>query len=531
MFLLPLLIALEASPAGAATALFSVHGLKGVRSAVVVADDGSGAKVLPCRDDGQAPDSRIDGTWTCEPFTATGSKIWTALLTDGEAFRVGAVPISSSRLEVVLEKTGFEVVAEVRPQQTVPDPDAQAAGPGLILLTRMHSAVSQNAPMLQVQTEDMVVQHSCRDDGALFDTQLNDGLFLCSGFLPGPGRGEEFTTTISIRTMDGESRELATLSLMGGAGIRFAEIDESSEDSPETEGFSLTVQPRIDADEGDEPPPETEGFSLTVQPGSEGDEPPPETEGFSLTVQPGSEGGEPLPEVDGFSPNGQPGGASAEDPAGASAEFEPIAAAPTGATRGPVNSGTPSPPPSTGFQGLWRLMCLVLALALGLVWLRGRLMHQVPASLEPIGAPRLGRIGPRPAGEPIGLVVTDIPSALMHLVSHLSGHRRVILLGVDAVPDALPVGHPVYTVRNTTMADALSATHGLIRSPGAPVVVIIVRPGQLDPGTSVSPVALTEFYDALDALVWSVTLQGPQDETRPNAKRWVLDTDGSWSEG
>jgi len=491
MFLLPLLIALEASPAGAATALFSVHGLKGVRSAVVVADDGSGAKVLPCRDDGQAPDSRIDGTWTCEPFTATGSKIWTALLTDGEAFRVGAVPISSSRLEVVLEKTGFEVVAEVRPQQTVPDPDAQAAGPGLILLTRMHSAVSQNAPMLQVQTEDMVVQHSCRDDGALFDTQLNDGLFLCSGFLPGPGRGEEFTTTISIRTMDGESRELATLSLMGGAGIRFAEIDESSEDSPETEGFSLTVQPRIDADEGDEPPPETEGFSLTVQ----------------------------------------PGGASAEDPAGASAEFEPIAAAPTGATRGPVNSGTPSPPPSTGFQGLWRLMCLVLALALGLVWLRGRLMHQVPASLEPIGAPRLGRIGPRPAGEPIGLVVTDIPSALMHLVSHLSGHRRVILLGVDAVPDALPVGHPVYTVRNTTMADALSATHGLIRSPGAPVVVIIVRPGQLDPGTSVSPVALTEFYDALDALVWSVTLQGPQDETRPNAKRWVLDTDGSWSEG
>jgi hypothetical protein len=81
------------------------------------------------------------------------------------------------------------------------------------------------------------------------------------------------------------------------------------------------------------------------------------------------------------------------------------------------------------------------------------------------------------------------------------------------------------------MADALDAIRGLIRSPGAPVGVIIARPTLLDPDASVSPVALTEFYEALDALVWSVTLQGPEDETRPDAQRWVLEADGSWSKG
>jgi hypothetical protein len=386
---------------------------------------------------------------------------------------------------VGLEKTSGGVVVDTRPREIAPDPDAQAAAPGLILLTRMRSAAAEGAPMLQVQTEDMVVQHPCRDDGEMFDEQLNDGLFLCTGFLPGPSRPEAFNTTISLRMTNGQSRELVTLSLVGGSGIRFAEIDASSQHPPTTDGFFLQLLPgRTSADA------QARVAGVVEVAGT------PDT-----------------------------GAGFEEDPA------SPAASAPDRAIHGPPNHGVRRPPQPIISEGPWRLVSLLLVLGVSLVWLRGRVQHRVPAVLEPVGAPRLGRVGPRPGGEPVGLVVTDIPSSLMHLVSHLSGHRRVILLGLDSVPDALPVGHPVYTVRNATMADGLDATRGLIRSPGAPVAVIIVRPAQLDPDASVSPVALTEFYEALDAMVWSVTLQGPQEETRPNAKRWVLEADGSWSEG
>ena len=174
MFLLPLLIALEASPAGAATVEFSVHGLERVRSVVLVTDGGSGVQVAPCRDDGQQSDLGIDGTWTCEPVTAIGAEIWIALLTDSEAVAVGAVPISSARLKVGLEKTIDGVVIQTGPQESAPASGAKATPPGLILLTRLRTKSTQGAPMLQVETEGVVEQHPCRDDGGMFDEQLNE---------------------------------------------------------------------------------------------------------------------------------------------------------------------------------------------------------------------------------------------------------------------------------------------------------------------------------------------------------------------
>jgi len=149
--------------------------------------------------------------------------------------------------------------------------------------------------------------------------------------------------------------------------------------------------------------------------------------------------------------------------------------------------------------------------------------------LEPVGAPRLGRVGPRPEGAAISLLVSDRGQALNALVAHLSGHRRVVVLGFDGLPTDLQVSHPVYTIRSTAMVDALESVQGLVRAPGAPVAVILVEPAQLTSDALISPIALQEFYESLDAIAWSVLIVDASEEPRKGRPVWRLQEDGSWS--
>jgi len=341
----------------------------------------------------------------------------------------------------------------------------------MVLITRLQSANVDGAPMMLVEAGASVAEHPCRDDGALFDVKLNDGIFLCTGFLPGIAGADEFPVTISLRTPDGESLQLATLMMEGGAGIRYATIDGSDPDEASADPFDLQVLPKRAKKQDPRSSKAAAGDDHQVR-------------------------GPPT-----APPNGGP----------------PIAPPMGGASRLPSGSG------------IWPFLSLALAAGLGFVLVSRRRNHPVPAMLEPVGAPRLGRVGPRPEGAAISLLVSDRGQALNALVAHLSGHRRVVVLGFDGLPTDLQVSHPVYTIRSTAMVDALESVQGLVRAAGAPVAVIIVDPAQLTSDALISPIALQEFYESLDAITWSVLIVGASEEPRKGRPVWRLQDDGSWS--
>ncbi len=440
--------------AQAASVHFTVTGLTQAQSAIVLSDGGSGVHEVSCQDNGQPPDKAPDGVWTCKELQVEGAELWAALATDAGVFRVGSIPINAPRLRVELEKTGSGVRVELDPQEKEHASDGPPAGPGMVLLTRLYSAAAQGAPMLLIKVGNQAAEHPCRDDGTLFDDKLNDGYFICSGFLPGPASAGEFAVTFALREPDGENRDIVTLKMTGGAGIRFANIDISQTNPPSTLPFALQVLPKR--------------ASKAMS-------------GGQAVVGPPSQG--------------------------------------------PMLRPPPPPPPESG---PWKILSLALGAILGIVFLSRRRTYRVPPMLEPVGTPRLGRVGPRPEGVPIALEVSDPVAVLPGLVAHLSGHRRLVLVGVSALPPALDVGHAVYTVRSAAMADVLDAVGGLVRSPGPPVAVILFNPVELHSDASVSPVPLVEFYEELDGLAWSLSLVAPDEEIRGGADRWALLEDGGW---
>ena len=470
MLVTPLLLGLAMASAQAATVQFSVTGLVQARSAIVLADAGSGVQEIGCQDNGEAPDIAVDGSWTCHELTTKGSELWVVLATDSGVVRVGSIPINAPKLNIGLEKTGSGVRVQVDPPTPDPDPSMAAQGPGMMLITRLHSAASQGAPMLLVTASDQSVEHPCRDDGTLFDAKLNDGHFICTGYLPGPRAQGAFNVTVSLRQADGESRDIATLKMQGGAGMRFASIDVSAVEPPSALAFDLQVLPGASGSKGIGTPPAAPQTQVV-------------TGGQAVVGPPAS------------SPMVRPG---------------------------------PGPAPGSG-SGPWKLLSLALVASLGLVVYARRVVVKVPAALEPVGTRRLGRVGPRPGGTPVTLQVQDPLSALPQLVAQLSGQRRIVLLGeVEPLP-ALDVAHAVYTVRSNAMADAIAAVKGLVKSPGPPVAVVVINPQVLHPDASMSPTPLAEFYEALDAVAWCIDVVPLGASGRQGLDRWAMNADGSWS--
>ena len=144
-----LLLGLALASAHAATVQFSVSGLVQARSAIVLADGGKGVQEVGCQDNGEAPDVAVDGSWTCHELQTEGAELWVVLATDSGVVRVGSIPITAPKLEVGLEKTGSGVRVQIDPPAHSPTPASPPRGPGMVLMTRLHSPAAQGAPMLR----------------------------------------------------------------------------------------------------------------------------------------------------------------------------------------------------------------------------------------------------------------------------------------------------------------------------------------------------------------------------------------------
>jgi len=506
-----ILLVLWSWAAAASEVEFSIHGVGSPRAVVVLADSGAGVHAASCRDDGLWPDAAVDKVWSCDVIQDDGSELWVMLAMDNRAFHAGAVPLSAPNIRLGLEKSGGRIQVIADPSIGTPRHVSEGSPPGMVLITRLRITGEAGAPMLVVASDLGDIQHRCRDDGEVFDRRPNDEVFTCLGWLPGPTDAVEFSTSINLRDSDGESRSLATTTMMGGAGIRYVSIDASGEYESSTSPFGLGVLPEAEEMEIGE---ESLGAPLAPDPPEPPESPEP-PEPFDPPVLPGLP--DPPDPPDPFNPM---------DPAEVAESMDASDPKKGGGVR--TASKPADKPAATEISSGWRTLSLVLVLVLVLVLLRGRRVGQAPAILEPVGTARLGRIGPRPEGASISLRVTDPDVAIPALVGHLSGHRRVILLGVEDLPDKLDVAHPVYTLRSQAMVDAIDAIRALAKTPGPPVVVVVAWPHKLDPDSSVSPAPLVEFFDTLDSIAWSVVLVGPGDTPRSDCPVWELSEDGSW---
>jgi len=581
MLTLPtLLTALWVASASAADVNVSVRGLAGVQAAVVIVDDGSGPQTLSCQDTGYGPDTAIDGSWTCDAFSTDAGLLWLVLAADEQLLRVGTAQINGAVPQVVIERAGHGARLMHDPTPLWPDPSATSAGPGTILITRLFAPGATQAPMLVVQTDWGRVQHGCGDDGALFDETINDEIYLCTGWLPANPDGEDYTAIFSVRQDNGENLSLAQGDMAGGPGIRFLTVDTTGEETPTLEHFSLWVrsgtapavsgttteevadtgvatwEPVVAEDpSGDEPTieepevqegeaPEAEAPRTEVEmvqelddwlravdmPGVEKTQVASESTAPKAAVPEELEGQESQAELvmsaeaaDEYA-RGNGSAAPSQDPI--AAVMDEIStksdAAPSAASHEQKST--------TGSSGsrLWPVVSLALAGLLGLSWVNRYRVFRVPQTLELVAPPRIGGIGPRADDGPVAVAAPDREGMLRTLVAHLTQHRRVVLLGIEQVPEDLQVGHPVYTLRTSVMSDALDAVSALARAPGPPVAVIVVDVAFLDSSPSLSPAPLVEFFERLDTLAWSLVLYGTERCPRPELPAWGLTEDGRW---
>ena len=504
-------LTLWVSSAGAAQVGVSVRGVEGARAVAIVVDDGSGPRVLSCQDTGRAPDPEVDGSWTCQALQTEADKVWLALLTDIQLSRVGAVILKDS--EIVIEQVGQGARLVRQPGILEARPDASPAGPGVLLITRVNDPNTDQAPMLLVKTAWGEVEHPCSDDGRIFDQFSNDEVYLCNGWVPGGEQMAETSVLISMRQQDGEKAELAVVSMPGGPGVMTLTVDVDGEVDPVQGGFSLRVRPGSDPS--------------TIAAGGTEDVPAEEADALAAeSIILGSDTGECLPEPEKIPAPEVP----EKDPIGAALKDIALAAQsePTKQVAGEGGRFITGGEALARSGGVWRILALFLAALLGLSWMRSRRVYPIPPDLESVGAPRLGQIGPRAEGDSIQIQTTDPAAALRSLVEHLSSHRRVVLLGVDELPEHLHPGHPVYTLRTALMPDALDAIRGLVKAAGPPVAVLIVEASRLKPGSSLSPTPLLEFLESLDTLAWSAVFSGPGLSPRPGVATWSQSEKGRW---
>jgi hypothetical protein len=537
--MLVFLSVLWVAAASAAEISVSVRGLKGMYAASVVVDDGNGGRVLNCNDAGQWPDTAVDGSWSCDPIQTDAPKLWLALVTDDLVASVGTFRPSTGS-EIVIERVGQGARLLKEPSPFEPVQDAIAVGPGTILISRLSTSGVTQAPMLVIETSWGRVEHRCSDDGGLFDAAINDSVYLCYGWMPVSPDGADYSAEFSIRQEDGETLTLAQGELFGGPGIRFFSGDIDGELTPTLEHFVLRVRPEAppvpeEAAEASETGGEVTGLTEELaEPVAEeaADTRSQETTELSATTEYLAENtGESMDEgthVEAVP--GAPGRGLAEDPV--EQALEDISEHAKGPSKAPPASPefdeeAPVPVAEPG-QTIWLYVSFVLAAVLGLFWVSRYRVFSVPKELEPVSQPRLGRLGPQVGGGPVVLQTEDTMQMLEVLIPELSAHRRVVLLGIDQVPEGLSLGHPVYTVRTSGQDEALAAVSGLLRAPGPPVAVVVVDPGLIDTAPSLSPTPLLELFEALDALTWTLVIAGPGPSPRPELTTWSLSEAGRW---
>jgi hypothetical protein len=536
------LSALWVAAASAAEISVSVRGLKGMYAASVVVDDGNGGRVLNCNDAGQWPDTGVDGSWSCDPIQTDATKLWLALIADDLVASVGTFRPSTGS-EIVIERVGQGARLLEEPPPLEPVQDAIAVGPGTILISRLSTSGVTQAPMLVIETSWGRVEHRCSDDGGLFDAAINDSVYLCYGLMPVSPDGADYSAVFSIRQEDGETLTLAQGELFGGPGIRFFSGDIDGELTPTLEHFVLRVRPEappVPEEAAEAPETGGEATGLTEEFAEGLAEPAADTRSqetteprtaakyiADITVE-GPDEDAHVEVVPGVAE--VPGRGLAEDPVEQALEGISEHA------KGPSNAPPASPefdeeapvPVAEPGQTIWLYVSFVLAALLGLFWVSRYRVFSVPKELERVSPPRLGRLGPQVGGGPVVLQTEDTMQMLEVLIPELSAHRRVVLLGIDQVPEGLSLGHPVYTVRTPGQDEALAAVSGLLRAPGPPVAVVVVDPGLIDTAPSLSPTPLLELFEALDALTWTLVIAGPGPSPRPELTTWSLSEAGSW---
>ncbi len=138
------------------------------RSLVGLGFDGE-LRIAPCGDDAAAPDSAVDGVWTCALPDGLEAA---AVLVDGRLWELPpAGPV------VVAVEEGGRVRTSTDPA-TLPKRTAVPSPPRGVLVARLRGYADPGAPMLAIGGG---AQLACHDDGHFPDRAMNDGEQTCIG--------------------------------------------------------------------------------------------------------------------------------------------------------------------------------------------------------------------------------------------------------------------------------------------------------------------------------------------------------------
>jgi hypothetical protein len=357
-----------------------------------------------------------------------------------------------------------------------PPEDALPVVEGDVLVIRVYNADPDQAPMLHLGFSAGVRSVGCADDGSSPDPVPNDGVFHCTADIPEKEKSQdEWTATLTTRSLTGEDIKLGLFQYSGGPGTRFATVTIGDEAAAHQEPFSLEMSSEIEIVE----------LPVLV---------PQEVDVVAPSLPPEPVPPEPVPHEAAPPHEGAEGGLSALAP-----------------------------------PWLWLLM------ALGLGWLVGQrkskpdarqLRVRDGARLVPLSP--LGAHGPIPEGEAVVVSSTDPLASLCMVVDQLTDRRRLVVLG-GAPIESKGVGHPIYQVTDPDRHAVTALLADMLTDGGLPPILLIAgRHAAIDSGGT-SPDPTHDLIDAVCPQTWVAWFLTESEPVPAGLFTWGYDPQAGWS--
>jgi hypothetical protein len=408
-------------PAMAATVQARISGFSEAHAVVLIGSWPSGWDSVSCGLEG--------GVWRCDPLESPGEAPGYSVIVDDRMFTVRMSDDANGLVYLGRQGDGLVQFFEAPELQE----NSPSRAPGMVIFARVRQINATRAPLLVVRNPFGSAELPCRDDGAYFDDQANDALFLCVGWLPGPENTGNVDTIFVLRSESGLPKPIANVTLPGGAGLRFVHLDAVGERPPDTAPMDLAqvVENKAMA-----------GIAPVMTPVIA----PPTVPAVVPVIAPAMVMG-----AAGVAPGVSP------------SRLSPLSA-------------------------VFTVFALMLGLVLG--W---RLKNTRPGGGPTPGL--RWKSTPRAEATATYQVVQSAKPAdtTRALVTELSAHYRVIV--VDPTGELAPTG--CFALRTNDVWDLLKAVDALMASPGAPLAVIISGREALVDAASPTPNALADARQAL----------------------------------
>ncbi len=478
-----------ARPADAATVNLRVGGLGSVTSVIGVVRDGDGALVEPCNDAAKAPDTAVDGVWTCTPANVSGDVADVVAIVDGRLVDGGVLTWDAGAPHDAVISVASGIVQASKDLGALHVNAGATAAPGLpIILARLTGYGTGPAAVLNVGSGG--AQLFCHDDGQFPDRLVNDGEPACSGGVAGE------PTDLAIRAGDGKMIPVGKIVWRPGP-IQYATVDvKAATSSSDPFDLPLPPLPALGSAPAAVAPSDAQAASVQAASSSDG-----QASAEATTSQTSAATASQASTASSSPASPQPAQASSGQPSQGGGQPNQADASPTHL----VGVG------DTPF-GPWPWLFAVLGVGGAVVALRLRRdrVYAVRPTLRPHPAPPLFPGGPGWTEAAI-LRAPDPVAFFTATLSVLAERHRVVVV-LPGLVELPPVGGAgVWVTMVPTWEEVAAGVVGLARTEGAPVAVLILGAETVtDPG-AVAPDALGKLSRGLPPGVWMGVVLGMEE--------------------